>query len=144
MKDDSKVFTEQGSSASHMTAAKVPDVIQTSRMRRTSKWCSIGLHKYKWKTRQSDWDYGNQSTWLSGFVYHDPAKIMGRNSRPCGTASKTSVRTFSGRIGVRTTVCKGLEKKWLGMVMSVHASRKGLLSLCRGGRHKHGNPCGTY
>ena len=48
VKDDSgsyAVFTEQGSSASQMTAAKVMDVfIKTTGMRRTSSRCSIRLH----------------------------------------------------------------------------------------------------
>ena len=48
VKDDSgsyAVFTEQGSSASQMTAAKVMDIkIQTTRMRRTSSRRSIRLY----------------------------------------------------------------------------------------------------
>ena len=48
VKDDSgasAVFTEQGSSASQMTAAKVIGChCQTTRLRRTSSWCSICLH----------------------------------------------------------------------------------------------------
>ena len=42
VKDDSGVFTEQGSSASQMTAAKVMDFI--SRLRRTSSRRSISLY----------------------------------------------------------------------------------------------------
>ena len=49
VKDDSgakEVFTEQGSSVSQMTAAKVMDIIfKTTRMRRTSSRCSIRLHQ---------------------------------------------------------------------------------------------------
>ena len=48
VKDDSgsyAVFSEQGSSASQMTAAKIMDFyIKTSRMFRTSSRCSIRLH----------------------------------------------------------------------------------------------------
>ena len=51
VKDDSgsyAVFTEQGSSASQMTAAKVMGYhIQTARVRRTSRGCSISLYPGK-------------------------------------------------------------------------------------------------
>ena len=42
------VFTEQGSSASQMTAAKVMDVMsRLSRSRRTRSWCHVSIHPGK-------------------------------------------------------------------------------------------------
>ena len=68
-------FTEQRSSASHMTAARVLDVIsRLARMRRTSTWCSIGLHSSENRRRtQNCWSHQNQSDQLNGFVHQDPA-----------------------------------------------------------------------
>ena len=77
VKDDSgssAVFTEQGSSASQMTAAKVMGIhIQIARVRRTSSWCSIWLNAPKLlKIPKSD-------VQTFGFVYHD---TNGQNHGP--------------------------------------------------------------
>ena len=76
VKDDSSsyaVFSEQGSSASHMTAAKVPDVIY--RLAGCAGQASDTVSAYtqeKWKTHRNCWDYQNQSAQLSRFIYQEP------------------------------------------------------------------------
>ena len=75
VKDDSRsyaVFTEQGSSASQRTAAKVMDIIsrlpgcrwdkQQTQYRLTPKW--------KWKMLNY-WKFQNRNVQAFGFVYHD-------------------------------------------------------------------------
>ena len=77
VKDDSgsyAVFTEQGSSASHMTAARVLDVI--SRLPGYAGQASDAVSAYtqvKMEDTPKLLDYQNQSAQLSGFVCHDPA-----------------------------------------------------------------------
>ena len=135
MKDDSgsyAVFTEQGSSASHMTAAKVLFVIsslpeyvgQASEHGRRAK--VIGITRIR------------VPSYLDSCTAIPPPKNMARNSRPSSTTRKTGVRTPVSKIAVGATIRKGLGRKVLGesskMGMFIHAPRKGLVSLRLCGR----------
>ena len=76
VKDDSgsyAVLTEQGSSASQMTAAKFMDIIsRLPGFARTSSWSSICLYLgSKWKMLQFFWKFQNRNVQTFGFVYHD-------------------------------------------------------------------------
>ena len=76
VKDDSgsyAVFTEQGSSASQMTAAKVMDII--SRLSGCAAQAADAVSAYiqaeKWKTFRNKWTFPNRNVQTYGFVYHD-------------------------------------------------------------------------
>ena len=83
VKDDSgsyAVFTEQGSSASHMTAAKIMDVI--SRLPGSDGQAADAVLAYtqvKWKILTNHWKFQNRSVQTFGFVYHD---TNGQNHGP--------------------------------------------------------------
>ena len=84
MKDDSgayAVFTEQGSSASQMSAAKSHGYhFQTARMLRTSSGCSICLHPDKnGGCTQIIEKFPTRNVQTFGYVFHD---INGRNHGP--------------------------------------------------------------
>ena len=73
VRDDSRlyaVFTEQGSFASYMIAAKVMDII--------SKDCQLAQDKRqmqyprsKWKMHRRHWKFQSQNVLIFGYVYHD-------------------------------------------------------------------------
>ena len=75
VKDDSSsyaVFTEQGSSASQMTAAKIMDII--SRLPGCDGQAADAVSactKWKWKMLTNYWKFPNRSVQTFGFVYHD-------------------------------------------------------------------------
>ena len=75
VKDDSgsyAVFTEQGSSASQMTAAKVMDII--SRLQGCAEQAADAVSAYtqkKWKKLQNYSKFQNRNVLTFGFVYHD-------------------------------------------------------------------------
>ena len=75
------VFTEQGSSASQMTAAKVSENhFQIAWLRRTSSWRRISLFPgRKWKIIPNYWKFPNRNVQTFGFVYHD---TNGQNHGP--------------------------------------------------------------
>ena len=66
------VFTEQGSSASQMTAAKVMDII--SRLPGCDGKAADAMSaktQEKWKMLQNYWKFPNRNVQTLGFVYHD-------------------------------------------------------------------------
>ena len=83
VKDDSgsyAVFTEQGSSASQMTAAKIMDII--SRLPGCDGQAADAVSAYtqvKWKMLANYWKFQNRSVQTFGFVYHD---TNGQNHGP--------------------------------------------------------------
>ena len=83
VKDDSgsyAVFTEQGSSASQMTAAKDHGYhLQIAGLRWTSSRRSIGLYPSKWKMLTNYSKFPNRSVQTFGSVYHD---TNGQNHGP--------------------------------------------------------------
>ena len=160
LKDDSgsnAELTEQGSSASRMTAATVLDVIsRPPGMRRTSMWCCIGLHSSEYGTRSRVIGITRirVPSHLDSSTTIPPPKIMGQNSSSTGTSWKKLFRTPIGRTVVGATLWKGLGGEWFGkcfkMGMFIHAPRKKLISLRQCGRKKTSeekrtiwNPCGT-
>ena len=88
VKDDSRsyaVFTEQGSSASQMTAAKSHVYhFQTTRLRRDKQRTQyLLIPRWKWKMLQNYWKFQNGNVQTFGFVYHDT------NGQDHGTVWKT-------------------------------------------------------
>ena len=84
VKDDSgsyAVFTEQGSSASQMTAAKGHGhKINASGMRRTSSRTQYQLtSSSKWKMLQNYWKFRSQNVQIFGYVYRN---TNGQNHGP--------------------------------------------------------------
>ena len=89
VKDDSgsyAAFTEQGSSASQMTAAKVMDII--SRLPRCAGQAADAVSAFsqvKWKVLQNYLKFPNRNVQTYGFVHHDtngPKQVQyGRPSR---------------------------------------------------------------
>ena len=83
VKDDSRsyaVFTEQGSSASQMTAAKIMDII--SRLPGCGGQAADAVSAYtqeKWKILTNYWKFQNRSVQTFGSVYHD---TNGQNHGP--------------------------------------------------------------
>ena len=75
VKDDSgsyAVFTEQGSSASQMTAAKVMDIFQGFQDVQDTQLMQYPLKlRSKWKMLQNYWKFSNRNVQTFGFVYHD-------------------------------------------------------------------------
>ena len=76
VKDDSgfyAVFTEQGSSASQMTAAKSHGYhIQTARMRMDKQLMQyLFIPRYKWKMLTNCWKFPNRNVQTFVFVHHD-------------------------------------------------------------------------
>ena len=76
LKDDSgfyAVFTEQGSSASQMTAAKIMDImpILQSCDGQAANAISAKTEIKKWKMLTNCWKFQNRSVQTFGFVYHD-------------------------------------------------------------------------
>ena len=75
VKDDSgssAKFTEQGSSASQMTAAKVMDII--SRLLGCAGQAADAVSAYtqvKWRVHRNYWKFPNRNVQTFGFVYHD-------------------------------------------------------------------------
>ena len=71
VKDDSgsnAVFTEQGSSASQRTAAKVVDIMVAQDKQRTQYLLTL---KSRWKMLQNCWKFKNRNVQTYGYVYHD-------------------------------------------------------------------------
>ena len=70
VKDDSgsyAVFTEQGSSASHMTAAKVVDIVS-----RPLQQMQYPLRpRSKWKVHRRCWKFQSQNAQIFGYVYQN-------------------------------------------------------------------------
>ena len=91
VKDDSgsnAVFTEQGSSASQMTAAKVTDVIaRATRLCRTSSRRSINSHPSKNERRSKITEHSQvrMSRNLDTSSATQVAKILGESRRPRGS-----------------------------------------------------------
>ena len=75
------VFTEQGSSASQMTAAKIMDIIfRLAWLRWTSSRCSISLYPSEnGRCSQITEKFPNRNVQTFGFVYHD---TKGQNHGP--------------------------------------------------------------
>ena len=94
VKDDSgsyAVFTEQGSSASQMTAAKIMDII--SRLPGCDGQAADAVSAYtqvKWKILTNYWKFPNRSVQTFGFVYNDTS---GQNHGPVW---KTQLSLLSG------------------------------------------------
>ena len=67
------VFTEQGSSASQMTTAKVMDIIfpdfQDVQVKQPMQYPFI--RRSKWKVYPNYWNFQSQNAQIFGFVYHD-------------------------------------------------------------------------
>ena len=77
-------FTEQGSSALNMTAAKVRDVGSTvpgcAGQARDAVWA---FTQVKWKTRKSDWDYLHEiANFLDSFAQIPSSKTWDENQGP--------------------------------------------------------------
>ena len=91
VKDDSgsyAVFTEQGSSASQMTAAKVMDII--SRLPGCAGQAADAVSAYaqvKWKMLPNYGKFQNRNVQAFGFVYHD---TNGLNHGPVWKTSRSS------------------------------------------------------
>ena len=94
VKDDSgsyAVFTEQGSSASQMTAAKIMDII--SRLPSCDGQAADAVSadtKEKWRIHPKYWKFPNRSVQTFGFVYHDT------NGLNHGPVWKTQLFLLSG------------------------------------------------
>ena len=103
VKDDSgsyAVFTEQGSSASHMTAAKVMDILfQTARLRWTSSGRSICLYPVKNErcSKITQNSKNGMSRHLDSSTTTQMAKIMVQYGRPSRSSSAKSVWSSFGR-----------------------------------------------
>ena len=69
VKDDSGVFTEQGSSASQMTAAKVLDII--SRLPGCAGQAAGAVSAYTHVKMEDSPKFQNRNVWTFGFVCHD-------------------------------------------------------------------------
>ena len=89
MKDDSGSYaalTEQGSSASHMMAGKVLDVISNHQQAEDKQVTQYPLTTMsKWRTLLNDSNFRNWNARLFGFVYLDPVgqKFVTKLRNPC-------------------------------------------------------------
>ena len=110
MKDDSgsyAVFTEQGSSASQMTAAKVMDII--SRLPGCDGQAADAVSAYTQvkmeDARKIIENSKNRNVQTFGSVYHDTKwpKIMVQYGRPSRSSCKESVRSSFGKIPTRAS-----------------------------------------
>ena len=97
VKDDSgsyAVFTEQGSSATQMTAAKAMDII--SRLPGCDGQAADAVSAYtqvKWKMLTNYLKFQNRSVQIFGFVYHD---TNGQNHGPVSKTQLTLERNLYG------------------------------------------------
>ena len=91
---------------------------QTSRMHRTSSWCTIGLHPRKNGRRAKVVGITNvrTSSDLDPSAQNPPSKIMGHFSRSRGASRKKRVRTPLSRIAVGRTIWESLDRKRPGKV----------------------------
>ena len=144
MRDDSgshAVFTEQGSSASQLTAANVMDIkIKTARMRRTSSRCSISLHPGQNNGRCTD-VIENSKVRMSryfGHVYrkHKMAQIMvqygrsGRSFRAKFARSSFGRTAMAKAIRERSIKIRSGTSSKLGMLAYSLTEKKGHSCLC--------------
>ena len=113
VKDDSgayAVFTEQGSSASQMTVAKMMDVIARFWLWRTSSWCSICLHPSKnWGRCQIA--QNSKSECPDGWI-RLPRHKWPKSS--CGTSRTNFFWTPIRRIVVGKTIRGSSVGTWMG------------------------------
>ena len=148
VKDDSgsyAVFTEQGSSASHMTPAKVLDVIA-----RLLGWAgqpsdAVLAHI---QLRREDPPYLLKRTHSEcpdiriRLPRHKWPKNVAKHSITCGYALKECVRTLRGWIALRETVQEGSAPKWMlertNLGMRVCVSSAWSIPVSVRGRHRHG------
>ena len=130
--DSCAVFGEQGSSASHMTAAKVLDVVSSFTL--TPTWT--------WRTLKIFWACHNKNAQLFGLRLQRSRcpTSWSKHSRSGGTTWRTFLRTSIGRITLGTTIRnihtrrKLGESTWMGIL--IFAPREGFIALWLCGRHK--------
>ena len=138
------VFTEQGSSASQMTAAKIMDII--SKLPGCDGQAADALSactQVKWKMLTNYWKFPNRSVQTFGFVYHDTiAKIMVQYGRPSCSSWTESVRSSFGRTFMGKAIWENPIKAWLGenskLWMSLCSSWKRIILFCVCGWHTIG------
>ena len=147
LKDDSgsyAVFTEQGSSASQMTSAKVMDIVKISRMRRTSCRRSIRLHpsqhgRCNGVTENSQFGVSRH---LDLSTTTQMAKIMVQYGRSSCSSWAEFVRSPFGRTVMGQAIWENLIETWMGenskLVMSLCSSWKRIILICVCGWHKIG------
>ena len=121
VKDDSgsyAVLTEQGSSASQMTAAKIMNII--SRLPGCDGQAADAVSAYtqgKWKMLTNCWKFPNRSVQTFGFVYHDQmAYIMVQYGRPICSSWKESLRSSFGRTVMGKAIWENPFETWPGEI----------------------------
>ena len=118
------VFTEQGSSASQMTAAEIMDII--SRLWRTSSRRSIGLHP----SENGRYSKSECPDILIRLPRDKMAKIMVQYGRPSRYFCMESVRSSFGRTIMGKAISVNPTETWMGenskLGMSLCSSWKGL------------------
>ena len=147
VKDDSgsyEVFTEQGSSASQMTAAKIMDII--SRLPGCGGQAVDAVSAYT----QVKMEYAHKllripksecpDIWIR--LPRQMAKIMVQYGRPSRSSWKESVRSSFGRIFMGEAIWENSVESWMGenskLGMPRWTSWKRILLICECGWHKIG------
>ena len=147
VKDDSgsyAVFTEQGSSASQVTAAKVMDI--TSRLPGCARQAADAVCVYtqvKVEDATNYCKFQNRSVQTFGFVHHDKmAQIMVQYRRPSCSSWTESVWSSFGRTVMGKTIWENPIEAWLGenskLGVSPCSSWKRVFHICVCGCHKIG------
>ena len=139
------LFTEQGSSASQMTARKVMDIIsRLARMHRTSSGRSIFLYPGK-KGRCSKIIENSQigmSRHLDSSATTQMAQIMVQYGRPSRSSWTKFVRSSFGRTVMEKAIWANPIETWLAenskLGMSLCSSWKRIILICVCGWHKTG------
>ena len=143
VKDDSgsyAVFTEQGSLASQMTAAKVMDIISVlpGCGRQTADAVSA-YTQVKWKNASSE---VRMSRYLDTSTKTQMAKIMVQHGRPSCSPWAESVQSSSGRTIMGTAIRESSIETRLGksfmMGMLMRWPRKKTILVCVRGRYQIG------
>ena len=136
------VFTEQGSSASQMTAAKVTDIISRLLGFDGQAADAVSAHtKEKWKMHQNYWKCQNRNVQTLGFVYHD---TNGQNHGPTRKIQSfllaKSVRSSFGRTVMGKAIWQNLIAARLGegfqLGMLIRTPWKGVILSCVCGWHQ--------
>ena len=120
------VFTEQGSSASHMTAAKVSDVI--ARLPDCAGEASDAFSAYT-QVKMKDASAvvrlteAGMSTNLDTHTTISKLQIMGQDDRSCGSTGQKLVRTSTSRVIVETQTRRCSVGRRMGKYQDANACR---------------------
>ena len=138
------VFTEQGSSASQMTAAKVMDII--SRLPECSGQAADAVSAFTPKNGRCSKFFENSKIGMSRHLDTSTttqmAKIMVQYGRPSRSSWAKSLRSSFGRTVMGRAIWENPFKTRLGegfqLGMLIHAPRKGIILICVCGSHQIG------